>query len=55
MRTMLIIHVTLLMSKLCHTFYVIYPYSSMVASYAAVVCLSRVVSRTYLLSVFDCI
>ena len=55
MRTMSIIYVTLFMSMLCHTFYVIYPYSSMVASYAAVVCLLRVVIRTYLLSVFDCI
>ena len=40
MTTLLIIYVTLLMSMLCHTFYIIYRYSSMVASYAAVVCYS---------------
>ena len=34
---LIIIYVTLLMSMLCHTFYIIYRYSSMVASYTAVV------------------
>ena len=38
-----------------NTFYIIYRCSSMVASYAAVVCLLRVVIRTYLRSVFYCI